>query len=308
MTEGRAGDAPLAGGVDLGGTKIEARLFAGDGLDTVETRRVPTPRDFAAMIAALADAAAWLRGRAGDPALPVGLALPGTLDLAAGTCRAANLPDGGGPVGAALAAAAGAPIPLLNDAAAFALSEAHGCPPGAGRVLGLILGTGLGAGMAAGSEGRRTARSLEVGHLGMPARALARHGLPPLPCGCGRVGCVETYLSGPGLAALAQRVLGRPLPAQTMAIGDPGAKEVLALWTDLAGEGLSAVPALLAPDLIVLGGGLSNMPGIAERLSDGLARHLLPGAALPAIRLAAHGDSSGARGAALVALGKAAPC
>ena len=297
------GSRGLAGGIDLGGTKIEARLFQGAGLATARVRRVPTPPGFDALVAALAEQGAWLCHEAGDPALPLGLALPGLVDPSAGTTQAANLPGGGGPVGDALAAMMGRPVPILNDAAAFALSEADGA---AGTVVGLIIGTGLGAGVASpdGPAGW-TARPLEIGHAGMPARALARHGLPLLRCGCGREGCVERYLSGTGIAALAAHVLGEPLTGEVLATGDPDAGRVLAAWSDLAGDALASV-LLLHPGALVLGGGLSKLPGLVGLLTDGLRRHALPGAPVPEIRLARHGDSSGARGAALLALGHAA--
>ena len=290
------------GGIDLGGTKIEARLFAGPKGETVRVRRVPTPGTFDAMVAAVAGQIGWLRSESGQGAMPVGVALPGVIDPVTGACRAANIPADGRRIESEIASASGRPVPLLNDAMAFALSEARGgAGEGARVVAGLIFGTGLGGGVAVDGmpPPRHAGLAMEIGHVGIPARALERHGLPLLTCGCGKSGCLEPYLSGTGIGTLSEHLLGTRLSGPDLARGEAEADAVLSLWADLAGDGLSAVQLLLDPEVIVIGGGLSNLPGIAGRLETSLARHALLGARVPSVRIARHGDSSGARGAAL---------
>lgn len=289
-----------SGAIDLGGTKIEARLFDA-AMQTVATRRVATPQtDFDSFIAALVDQIRWLEVQAGDPALPTAISIAGVIDPETGIATAANIPVSGRNIGAALAAACGRTLPLFNDCMAFAWSEAHGgAGDGAASVLGLALGTGVGAGLVL--DGRLPPRhaglAVEIGHLGVPARALERHGLPSWPCGCGRTGCFEVYVSGTGLRNLAAWA-GHDNPDPAAIAQD---EAVMRIWADLAGEMLYAAQITLDPAVIVLGGGLSNIPGLPARLTDALARHRLGQARLPAIRPAMHGDSSGARGAALLA-------
>ena len=294
----------MIGGIDLGGTKIEARLFDEAGGETLESRRVPTPLDsFASMMTALCDQIDWLRYRAGRADLPTGVAIPGLLDPVTGISFVANIPAQGRSVRDALSARFGQAIPVANDCMAFAYSEARGgAAQDARTVVGLILGTGVGAGLCIDGAipHRHGGLPVEIGHLGASARMVARHGLPLIPCGCGRAGCLERYISGTGISALAEHITGTRIEASDLA-ASPHAEEVLAVWADLAGECLDALQITLDPDCIVLGGGLSNLPGIERRLSDALARGRLGPARAPAIRLARFGATSGARGAALLA-------
>lgn len=294
-----------AGGLDIGGTKIEARLFDAD-LGTIDTRRVPTPRDSAdAFFAALGEQVAWLRDRAGAD-LPVGIAMTGLVEPDTGIAQTANLPISGQHMATRLTAAAGRPLPVMNDSMALAFSEANGgAADGAGAAVGLIIGTGLAAGICI--DGRPAARfggiAVELGHCGMPARALARHGLDLWTCGCGRSGCIEAYVAGPGLSRLAGHMgLGRVAPADLGArAGDPAVEAVLTAWADLAAEALEVLQMTIDPTIVVLGGGLSRMPGIVERLEAALPARLMPGTPRPVLRVARHGDASGVRGAALLA-------
>lgn len=296
----------ICGGIDLGGTKIEARLFDGPEAETVETRRVPTPsEDFASMIEAACAQIAWLRERAGDPGLPVGVAVPGVIDPVSGITTASNIPATGHSLPGALAEALGEEVPVVNDCMAFAYSEAHGgAGDGARSVMGLTIGTGLGGGLAVDGKPapRHAGLAVEIGHVSAPARAVARHGLPLFACGCGRMACMETYFSGTGIANLSEALLGQRHRAEDLVAGDSTeARQVMAVWSDLAGECLDTIQLLLDPDCIVLGGGLSRVPGMAERLTEALAAHRLGAARSPRIVVARHGDSSGARGAALMA-------
>lgn len=277
----------MIGGIDLGGTKIEAQLFDPSGAPVGPASRVPTPRQSVAdLVAALAGRIAWLDAAAGS-AVPVGLAHPGSVDPATGRLFAANLVASGHPLGPALSEAAGRDVPMLNDGLAFALSEARG-GAGTGRVmLGIVAGTGLGGGVAIDGRvpPRAGGRGLEIGHVGLPARALKRHRLPLRTCGCGAEGCAEMYCSGTAITFLRATVPGDPL----------------GVWADLLADTLSAAILTLDPDVIVLGGGVSRIPRIDARLSRALDRHALGGATPPPVRLATFGDASGARGAALYA-------
>ncbi|SDI55736.1 ROK family protein [Salipiger marinus] len=300
------------GGLDLGGTKIEARLFS-PGLDLLDSRRIPTPTGgLDALLEAVADQLHWLEAASGQgAALPVGMGLPGVIDTGGGPAFAANLPVGGHDLPGALRQRLGRALPLLNDAQAFALSEARGgAGDGAERVAGLIMGTGIGAGLAV--LGRALPQiqlaALEVGHLGWPARL--GDALPLLACGCGRSGCFETLLSGPGLSRLAEHRLGVAVPPEDLAqraSHDPAAEAVLTLWADLAAELLLTLHLAQDPQVIVLGGGLTRLPGLLDRLAAALAPLRLGPLPLPRLALAVFGDASGARGAAIHAR-DLAPC
>lgn len=307
MSGASSASGPLSGAIDLGGTKIEARLFDG-AMQTLDLRRVPTPSgDFASFLAALVGQVRWLEQRAGDPALPVALSIAGVIAPETGICTAANIPVTGQALGPAIADALGRALPMLNDCMAFAYSEAHGgAGAGAESVLGLVLGTGVGAGLVIHGRlpPRHAGLAVEIGHTGIPARALARHGLPLWTCGCGREGCFENYVSGTGLrrlAAWAGLTECEPASVAARAAVEPEAAQVMAIWADLVGEMLYALQLVLDPDVVVLGGGLSNIPGLPARLTEALVALRLGQARPPLIRVAQHGDSSGARGAALMA-------
>lgn len=305
MTGGEMGaDAMICGGIDLGGTKIEARLFEGAEARTVETRRIPTPRDsYAGFLDGLCAQIDWLAEISGRADLPVGIAVPGIVNPDTDMLFAANIVASGQPLGRDLAARYGRGFSVVNDCMAFTLSEADG---GAGEghdtVVGLILGTGVGAGFSAGRvlPARHGGIAVEIGHVAAPASALARHGLPLLTCGCGRSGCLETYVSGTGLANIAEAKLGQRLSAETLVAENH--QDCLEIWADITGECLVTLQLTLAPRCIVLGGGVSKMPGVTDILRQSMARHMVTGMELPQIVTAAHGDSSGARGAALMAV------
>ncbi len=285
------------GGIDVGGTKIEARIFSGPGAMSVAVDRVATPGDPAALRRAILDRIAWADALAGHP-IRVGLAVPGLLDPATGAVFAANVAFGRTPLGPDIAARASRPVPVLNDGAAFALSEARG-GAGAGTrvVLGLVLGTGIGGGVAVDGHPLpgHAGYGLEIGHVALPATAAQRHGLPLRDCPCGRTGCLERYASGSALPWLARHLTGR----------EDLSEPVLRAWADILAEALRPVLFALDPGAIVLGGGLSGLPGMAEQLAAALDRHRLGPARLPAVMPARFGATSGARGAALHARDKA---
>ena len=299
----------ICGGIDIGGTKIEARLFS-DDLETVHMRRVATPRDtLENFVDALADQIRWLETQPGaDARSPVGIAFPGLIDRQTGRAFTSNLPVSGYAIEDLLAESIGRRLPFMNDCQAFALSEANGgAGEGFNSVVGLIMGTGIGAGMTI--NGRLTRRlnggALEIGHLGVPARALVPRGLPLWPCGCGKQGCFEQYVSGSGLAALGCFRLGRAVTSQdivSLAAGDSAqAAAIMFEWADIAAELLLTIQLDHDPDCIVIGGGLSGLPDIVPRFETALAAIRLGETRLPAIRVAVHGGSSGARGGAIMA-------
>ncbi|MDO6511848.1 ROK family protein [Celeribacter halophilus] len=298
-------DTMICGGIDLGGTKIEARLFEGAAAQTSTSRRIPTPTEsYESFLDGLGEQIEWLLDQSGTQNLPIGIAVPGVIDPQTQLMFAANIVATGQTLGPELKSRYGRNLPVVNDCMAFTLSEAHG---GAGdafeTVVGLILGTGLGAGVSQNKTllKRHGGLAVEIGHSAAPATAIARHDLPLFQCGCGRIGCLETYISGTGLSNIAEARLGKRLSAETV-VKDKH-QDCLDIWADITGECLVTLQMTLAPDCIVLGGGLSNMPHIVEKLNESMAAHAFSGLPLPELRIAQHGDSSGARGAALMAVG-----
>jgi N-acetylglucosamine kinase len=292
------------GGIDLGGTKIEARLFDGSETTTLEKRRIPTPKtNYADMLAGVVEQISWLRGF--DPYLPIGIAVPGVIDPETGESFASNIPSTGHAIGPDLERRLGTKVPVINDCMAFALSEATGgAAQGDCVTMGLILGTGVGGGLCINGDipPRHAGLAVEIGHIGLSARALARHNLPLLACGCGQTACVENYISGTGLSNISEQVLGTRLSGEEIArAASPETRKVMEIWADLTGDCLLTIQLMLDPDSIVLGGGLSNIAGVTDLLTQSLLRQRLGSTKLPKIVTAQHGDSSGARGAALVA-------
>lgn len=298
------GPAVPVAGIDLGGTKIETQVF-GAGWRVTARRRRETPRDYAALVAGVAEEVTWA---AGQGAGPVGIAAAGLVNPASGHAFTANLVATGHPFPADIAAAAGRAVTYVNDCRALTLSEAVlGAARGLSPVAGLILGTGIGGGLAV--DGRlvpgATGTGGEFGHMAAPAHVLAGHGLPVIRCGCGRMGCVETYLAGPGLMRIAAHVGAAARDTAALAAAratDPAAARAWAIWCELAGELVIALAHVADPAAVVLGGGLSRIEGIAADVESAAARAAIPGFAVPRVMVAEGGDASGARGAALAAL------
>jgi predicted NBD/HSP70 family sugar kinase len=303
----------MYGGIDLGGTKIEACLFDAN-LVPLKSRRIATPStSYPALVDALVAQYNWLRTLActdfahiGD--LPFGIGIPGLIDPHSGLSRTANLPASGMPLRADLERRIGFSIPIENDCKCFALSEATG-GAGAGfeTLFGLILGTGCGGGIC--HQGRLVAGHNglpgEVGHIGLPAYRKALRDVPALLCGCGRTGCFETVVSGPGMRALAHHLTGADISAERIVAlassGDDAMRRVYDTWLNVLCELLDVIQLTIDPDCIVLGGGLSRINGLAADLSHRFALRRLEGAEGPTILAAKFGDSSGVRGAAMLA-------
>lgn len=294
-----------AAGIDLGGTKIEAQVFDAAWQMTAR-QRWPTPKSYDDLVQAMAQAVAWCEGqsRAG---LPVGVSAAGLINPATGLALTANLAASGRPFPADIARAAGRPISWINDCRALALSEARfGAAQGFDPALALIFGTGLAGGVVTSGQIMPAFAGLggEFGHFPLPAGPMIAHGLPVLPCGCGRMGCTETLLSAPGLARIAAHVTGHMhMPEDVIAgrASDAGLQKAWAIWLELACDFLITLCFSIDPAVIVIGGGLSNAPDLADDLARALQLATLKDFAIPPIRLAQGGDASGARGAAYAA-------
>jgi len=298
-------------GFDIGGTKIALGVFDTQLKLQWETRG-PTPREsydeFLTAIAALVAQADERFGVKGS----VGIGIPGMPETDDGKLYAANVPAASGkPLRADLTRLLDRDVRLDNDANCFALSEAwddefRQYP----LVMGLILGTGVGGGIIV--EGKPvTGRSYitgEFGHIRLPVDALEVVGrdFPLLRCGCGQHGCIENYLSGGGFAWLYEHFYHQKRQAPEIITlweqGDEQAIEHVERYLDLLAVCLGNILTIVDPDLLVIGGGLSNFTAIAERLSGRLPRHLLPVARVPRIERARHGDAGGMRGAAFLHL------
>jgi fructokinase len=289
-------------GVDLGGTKIEA--IAIDGAKEVLRRRVATPRgDYAATIAAVRNLVDEVEREVGTTCT-VGVGIPGAISAETGLVKNANSTWLiGQPLDRDLARALGRPLRVSNDANCFALSEAtDGAAHGAHIVFGVILGTGTGGGVVVNGrvlEGRHRIAG-EWGHNPLPWPQNGEH--PGPPCYCGRAGCIETFLSGPGLTATYVAIAGRRATAAEIAAmaesGDANADAALSIYESRLARALASIINVLDPDVIVLGGGVSNIIRLYTRVPPLLKPFVFSDSADTPIVAARHGDSSGVRGAA----------
>ena len=290
-------------GIDLGGTKIAGVVLDHDGTRLAQAR-VPAPRgDYGATLAAVSDLVLRLEREAGRPC-SVGIGMPGSVSPATGLVRNANSHWLiGQPFEADLAARLDRPVRLANDADCLAVSEAtDGAGAGARVVWAVILGTGVGSGLAL--DGRlhpgRNGFAGEWGHGPLPAPRDDER--PGPPCYCGRHGCVETWVSGPALAAdHARRHGGAPTAEAVVEAargGDAAARETLALHLERLGRAAAQVVNVLDPDVIVIGGGLSRLPELIAGLPDAMRPHIFSDTFDTPIRASLHGDDSGVRGAA----------
>lgn len=291
-------------GVDLGGTKISAVVIDAGGQVHQRSRRATPRHDYPGSLAAVAgivqdfESAAQARAR-------VGVATPGALDPVAGTMKNANSTWLiGKPLHTDLAARLDRPLRLANDADCFALSEAtDGAAAGNSPVFGVILGTGVGGGIVV--DGRLlhgpNAIAGEWGHNPLPRMTAAE--APGPACYCGRQGCIETFLSGPGLTADyaagggAEGIAAADVAARAEA-GEPAATAALERYLDRLGRALAGVVNVLDPAAIVLGGGLSNIARLYRDLPAAMAPHVFSDVVHTPIRPPRYGDDSGVRGAA----------
>jgi len=284
-------------GIDLGGTKIEVAVLDPAG-QVAFRHRVDTPpvyEDIVAQIAGLVQTAETALGVRAS----VGVGIPGIVSLATGLVKNANSQVLiGRALDRDLAEALFRPVRVENDANCFALSEASdGAGAGHNCVFGVILGTGCGGGIVVAGQllpGRNRIAG-EWGHIPLPWPRDDE--LPQPPCWCGQTGCLELYLAGPGLARSCSAVNAAAV-VQRAAAGNPAAEAALERHVDRLARGLAVIMNVLDPDIIVLGGGVSNMAHLYERLPALIARHVFSDVATTPVVRNQHGDSSGVRGAA----------
>lgn len=285
-------------GIDLGGTKIEIAAF--DGLTELARRRIPTPQgDYMGTVMAVAglvEAIEQELGRRGS----VGVGIPGAESAVDGRIKNANSTCLiGKPLQRDLQAVLQREVRLANDANCFALSEAiDGAGVGAEVVFGVILGTGVGGGIVVNGKVLRGANAItgEWGHNPLADDA------PPVPCYCGRMGCVETWLSGPALARDHAAVTGKTLSpeaiAERAAAGDATCEATLVRYETRLARALATVINILDPQVIVLGGGLSNLDRLYDNVPQRWGPHVFSDHIATKLLKHRHGDSSGVRGAA----------
>jgi fructokinase len=294
-------------GIDLGGTKIEVIALAdtatGAGA-TLLRRRVPTPvGDYAGILETVAELVTSTEretGRTGS----VGIATPGAISPATGLLKNSNSTVlNCKPLDRDLEAHLGRPIRIENDANCLALSEAvDGAAANARVVFGVILGTGVGGGIVVNRQvhvGRNKIAG-EWGHNPLPWPRADE--LPGTECYCGKRGCIETFLSGAGMAHNYLARSGQQKTAVAIAeaasLGDPHADECLKLYQDRLARSLASIINVLDPDVIVLGGGLSNLACLYPAMPKLISLYTFSAdTGTPVVR-AMHGDSSGVRGAA----------
>lgn len=298
-------------GFDIGGSKIALGVFDTERHMQWE-KRIATPRDsYESFLQAVTGLVAEADARFACKGT-VGIGIPGMPETDDGTLYAANVPAASGkPLRADLSRLLDRDVRLDNDANCFALSEAWDeefiqYP----LVMGLIIGTGVGGGLVINGK-PITGRSYitgEFGHIRLPVDAFTLMGLdfPLRRCGCGQIGCIENYLSGRGFAWLYQHYYHQPLSGEEIVRlwqqGDEKARQHVERYLDLLAVCLGNILTIIDPDLVVIGGGLSNFSAIAEGLAARLPRHLLPVASVPRIERARHGDAGGMRGAAFLHL------
>ena len=298
MTEAR-----LRIGIDLGGTKI-AGIALNEAGETQAERRVATPRgDYDGTVLAVAGLVVSLEGEARGTG-SVGIGMPGAIAPSTGLVKNANsVWLNGRPFQSDIERALGRPVRIENDANCLAVSEAvNGAAAGAAVVWAIILGTGVGSGIAidgAALSGRHRIAG-EWGHNPLPS---PRDDERPGPaCYCGRHGCIETWVSGTGLAADHSRLIGRATTGEevvaAMRAGELPARLSLDAYLDRLGRAVAHVVNILDPDIIVIGGGLSRVEEIVSGLARRVAPHVFSETFDTPIRASRHGDASGMRGAA----------
>jgi fructokinase len=290
-------------GIDLGGTKIEGvRIEPGDSI--AQRMRVATPKDsYDSTLEAIAGVVDQLCS--GTSEIPtVGICTPGAISPATGRIKNANSTRlNGHPLAEDLERRLGRRVRLANDANCFALSEAiDGAARGARVVFGAILGTGVGGGIVVDRHPLVGPNAIagEWGHNALPWPADGEW--PGPPCYCGRAGCIETFLSGPGLSRDHERSTGDQISSEAVVAlakkGDDGAQATLERFEERLARALAMVINILDPDVIVLGGGLSNIERLYANVPRLWGRHVFSDRVDTRLMPPVHGDSGGVRGAA----------
>lgn len=288
-------------GVDVGGTKIEGLALAGDGTE-IARFRVPTPGgDYRATVGRIAGVVTTLEDEIGERST-VGLGTPGAIDPTSGRLKNSNsVVLNGRPLARDVGEILERKIRIANDADCLALSEAvDGAARGCDPVFGVIVGTGVGGGVVVGGNliGGPNAIAGEWGHNPMPWPRPDE--IPGPDCYCGRSGCIETFLSGPGLERSHLERTGERRSATELgaATDDKGAAETLEQYADRMARALASIINVIDPEVIVLGGGVSNVEYWCVRVPQLWDRYVFSDTVLTRLARAMHGDSSGVRGAA----------
>ena len=290
-------------GIDVGGTKIEGAALAPQG-DIIARERIATPQgDYHNIVTTIRQLVSQLETSTGLTG-SVGVGIPGTISPKSGKVKNANSTCLiGKPFDQDLSAALGRPVRVANDANCFAISEAiDGAAADAHVVFGLIIGTGCGAGLVVGGKilTGRNAIAGEWGHNPLPWPEQEER--PGPTCYCGKQGCIETWLSGPGFSAAYARADGSNLSAEEIVSlyrqGDAAAGQAIDRYLDRMARSLSSVINIIDPDVIVLGGGMSNMTEIYDEIPQRLGAYTFSDVIDTPIRQNNHGDSGGVRGAA----------
>lgn len=287
-------------GLDIGGTKIAGIALDEKGAERSRLR-VATPQNYEALLGACEEVVRKLSG--GELKFSLGACMPGAVDARAGVVRfAPNIHDlANKPFAADMQKRLGVPVKMANDAACFALSEARdGAAAGLGNVYGVILGTGVGGcQIVDGKIVHGPNNAHEWGHAPLP---WADETDVPVRCGCGKLGCIESYLSGPALHRQIKEKLGRDLTGdelhKAIAAHDAGVMAVMENYCARLAKALAMLVLVLDPDAIVLGGGLSNLDMVYEKAPALMPKHYVLPQVKTRILKAKHGDDSGMRGAA----------
>jgi fructokinase len=290
-------------GVDLGGTKIEIAVLGNDGAFVLRERAPAPAGDYEATVRAVRGLVIAAEAKLAR-ICTVGIGIPGTISPATGVVKNANSTWlNGRPLDRDLSAALAREVRIANDANCFALSEASdGAGAGKRTVFGVILGTGVGGGIVVDGKVLTGPNAIagEWGHNPLPWPADGER--PGPKCYCGKQGCIETYLSGPALALQFVQSTGRSADPATIAHladdGDAAAEAVLATYERRLAKALAHLINILDPDVIVLGGGVSNLTRLYANVQPLIASHAFSDAVATPIMRNRWGDSSGVRGAA----------
>jgi fructokinase len=287
-------------GIDLGGTKTEIMALQTNGRVALR-RRIATPKDYDSMLRAVAELVRGADAETGAHG-SVGMAIPGSESFGTNLIKNANTTYLiGKPLRLDLEKILERPVRLANDANCFALSEASdGAAAGASTVFGVIAGTGVGGGVVVDGKVLNGAHGIggEWGHMPLPAPTVEEVTNAP-PCYCGKRGCLEVWCSGPGLALDFRRVTGVEGTAEQIAASD-GAEERAAIgrMIDRFARALATMVNILDPDVIVMGGGLSNITRLYDEVPPLVEKYAFNPGGVTRIIKNMHGDSSGVRGAA----------
>jgi fructokinase len=290
-------------GVDLGGSKIEGVVLDANGVERCR-ERIPTPQgDYTATLDAVVALVTSLESRVGETC-SIGVGMPGSISRSTGLVKNSNsVCLNGQPLHRELQARLGRPLRFANDADCFALSEAT---DGAGRdaklVFGVIVGTGTGGGIVSNRQLLSGPNGIagEWGHNSLPWPQPEE--LPGPACYCGLRGCIETWLSGPGLARDHQQWYGGSQDARTIIqsaeLGDTNAGLTMQRYANRMARALASVINVIDPDVIVLGGGISNCKRLYHAVSSQWEAYVFSDRVDTRLLCAQHGDASGVRGAA----------